>query len=270
VRDVGDSNASVAHMDSHIKPMAYSLEFGAINFLFCLPVVRSIDTLARRLWLLMTLPFMAIFMLGAALSYNIQGTSNRTGIVALFLYLFAVAYSPGLGPIPFTVASESFPLSHREVGTAWPISINLFFAGLLSMLYPAIRDDENGLGDGGSLGFFAGLNILAFILVFFLMEETKGRSLEDLDLVFAVSKRRFMSFQVQEYLPWFIRRYILNKDESPPELYHDYIWGPWKRVSDNTYSPPTRYLETGLCERIAPEAPPESPELTMPPPVMTS
>ncbi|KAG9250536.1 sugar transporter [Emericellopsis atlantica] len=229
VRDVGDSSASAAHMDSHIKPMAYSLGFGAINFLFCLPAVRSIDTLGRRRWLLMTLPFMAIFMLGAALSYNIQDTSNRTGIVALFLYLFAVAYSPGLGPIPFTLASESFPLSHREAGTAWPISINLFFAGLLSMLYPAIRDDENGLGDGGSLGLFAGLNVLAFILVFFLVEETKSRSLEDLDLVFAVSKRRFMSFQVQEYLPWFVCRYILNRDEPPPELYHDYIWGPWKR-----------------------------------------
>ena len=184
--------------------------------------------------------------------------------------VFAVAYSPGLGPIPFTLASESFPLSHREAGTAWPISINLFFAGLLSMLYPSIRDHESGLGDGGSLGLFAGLNIIAFILVFFLVEETKGRSLEDLDLVFAVSKRRFMSFQVQEYLPWFIRRYILGKDEPAPELYRDYIWGPWKRVS-NDDSPRQGYapagvgfgygmgMETGSCERVAPEAPPLSP-----------
>lgn len=27
---------------------------------------------------------------------------------------FAVCYSPAMGPIPFTLASESFPLSHRE------------------------------------------------------------------------------------------------------------------------------------------------------------
>jgi hypothetical protein len=52
------------------------------------------------------------------------------------MVVFAVAYSPGLGPIPFTLASESFPLSHREAGTAWPISINLLFAGLLSIFYP--------------------------------------------------------------------------------------------------------------------------------------
>ena len=70
----------------HVKPMAYSLGFGAINFLFALPAVRSIDTLGRRRWLLMTLPFMALFMLGGALSYSIQDDGTRTGIIALFLY----------------------------------------------------------------------------------------------------------------------------------------------------------------------------------------
>lgn len=69
-----------------LQPMAYSLGFGAINFLFALPAVRSIDTLGRRRWLLMTLPFMALFMLGGALSYGIKDENIRVGIVALFLY----------------------------------------------------------------------------------------------------------------------------------------------------------------------------------------
>lgn len=71
----------------------------------------------------------------------------------------------------------------------------------MSVLYPTIRDGKRGLGDGGSLGLFAGLNVIAFVLVLLLVEETKGRSLEELDLVFAVSKRRFMSFQIRKYLP---------------------------------------------------------------------
>lgn len=91
---------------------------------------------------------------------------------------------------------------------------------------------SESLGDGGSLGLFSGLNILAFVLVFFLVEETKGRSLEELDLVFAVSKRRFIGFQLREYLPWFIRRYVFNHDEPQPELYQDMIWGPYRRQSE--------------------------------------
>jgi hypothetical protein len=67
--------------------------------------------------------------------------------------------------------------------------------------------------------------VLAFVLVLFLVEETKNLSLEDLDLVFAVSKRRFISFQVQEYIPWFFKRYIFGMNAPEPQLYQDMIWG---------------------------------------------
>jgi hypothetical protein len=75
---------------------------------------------------------MALFMLGAGLSFMIETPTIRIGVAAFFLFsaymisqmsaeipsdvctVFSAAYSPGLGPIPFTLASESFPLSHRE------------------------------------------------------------------------------------------------------------------------------------------------------------
>lgn len=41
------------------------------------------------------LPFMALFMLGAALSAFIRNQNTRIGVTALFLFLFAVVYSPG-------------------------------------------------------------------------------------------------------------------------------------------------------------------------------
>ncbi|POR31138.1 Putative polyol transporter 2 [Tolypocladium paradoxum] len=203
--------------------IAYSIGFGAINFLFALPAVKSIDTLGRRKWLMATLPFMALFMLGAAMSSFIQDQDTRIGVTACFLFLFAVVYSPGLGPIPFTLASESFPLTHREAGTAWAISINFFFAGLLAILFPNIN---SALGQAGSLGLFSALNIVALVMVFLFVEETKRRSLEELDHIFAVSKREFISFQVTKYLPWFVKRCLLGGHEAAPELYQDLVWGP--------------------------------------------
>ncbi|KAF6828555.1 hypothetical protein CPLU01_08424 [Colletotrichum plurivorum] len=206
--------------------MLFSLGYGAVNFIFGLPAIRTIDTLGRRKWLVITLPVMALFLVVAGASYNINREEKfdaaRIGVVTVFLLLFAAAYSPGLGPIPFTYASESFPLSHREAGAAFAIAVNLGFAGLLSMFYPRIN---SGLGEDGSLYLFAGLNILALVLVFLLLEETKRRSLEDLDLVFAVSKRKFMHHQVFRYLPWFFKRYFLRKEYPQPSLYIDLIWG---------------------------------------------
>ncbi|GJC77536.1 putative polyol transporter 1 [Colletotrichum liriopes] len=203
--------------------MVFSLGYGAVNFVFGLPAIRTIDTLGRRKWLMLTLPVMALFMLLAGVSFHIRNDDARVAVVTLFILLFAAAYSPGLGPIPFTYASESFPLSHREAGAAVAIAVNLGFAGLLSVFFPRIN---SGLGDGGSLYLFAGLNILALVMTFLLLEETKRRSLEDLDLVFAVSKRAFVRHQVFEYLPWFFKRYFLGKKKPKPSLYIDLIWGP--------------------------------------------
>ncbi|TWU78179.1 hypothetical protein ED733_007710 [Metarhizium rileyi] len=69
-----------------ITAMAYSLGFGAINFVFALPAVKSNDTLGRRRWLLLTIPFMAVFMLGAGLSDYIERYIIRNGVTACFLF----------------------------------------------------------------------------------------------------------------------------------------------------------------------------------------
>ena len=34
-------------------------------------------------------------------------------------FLYTALYSPGIGPVPNVYASESFPLSHREMGGSW-------------------------------------------------------------------------------------------------------------------------------------------------------
>lgn len=76
------------------------------------------------------------------------------------------------------------------------------------------------------MGLFSGLNVVALVMVFLLVEETKRRTLEELDHIFAVSKRKFMRFQLCEYLPWLVRYYIFGSKKPRPELYEDLIWGP--------------------------------------------
>lgn len=66
----------------------------------------------------------------------------------------------------------------------------------------------------------SGLNIIAFIMIFFLLPETKQRTLEELDYVFAVPFRRFGSYQLRTWLPWFIQRYVFwNKKAELKPLY---------------------------------------------------
>jgi MFS family permease len=177
------------------KAMLYNVIFGLLNFLFCLPGIYFIDVWGRRRILLLTIPFMAICLMGAAVS---SGRLSRE-VVATWLYLHTVSYSPGMGPVPFILAAESFPLTYRDTGASIAISINFLFAGLLAWLQPLLVDSINF---NGTLGVFSGLNVVAFVLIFLLVEETNLNSLETLYQVFNRPKREFMRFQIFEILPW--------------------------------------------------------------------
>ncbi|KAL9635848.1 MAG: hypothetical protein Q9164_003211, partial [Protoblastenia rupestris] len=184
---------------------------------FAWPAVRTIDTFGRRALLLFTFPHMAWTLLATAMCFYIPTDSPaRLGLLAFFIYLFAAFYSPGEGPVPFTYSAEAFPLFHREVGMSLSVATNLFWAAILTVVFPRLTDV---LGLTGSLAFFAGLNVLALTMIFLWVPETKQRTLEELDYIFAVPTRRHMHYQVCEVLPWAFRRYILRKDIELAPLY---------------------------------------------------
>jgi MFS family permease len=81
-----------------------SFGFGAVNFLFALPAVWTIDTFGRRNLLLTTFPLMSIFLLMTGFAFWIPEGNGRLAVVALGIYLFGMVYSPGEGPVPFTVS----------------------------------------------------------------------------------------------------------------------------------------------------------------------
>ena len=142
----------------------------------------------------------------------------RISTVALFVFIFAAFYSPGEGPVPFTYSAEVFPLSHREVGMSWAVATNNFWAAILSMSLPRLLAIFTPTG---VFGFYAGLNVVAFFLIFFFLPETKQRTLEELDYVFGVTTRRHVQFQSTEQFPWWFRKWILfRKGEPEPQLYH--------------------------------------------------
>ncbi|KAK5449709.1 hypothetical protein LTS15_008784 [Exophiala xenobiotica] len=192
--------------------------FGLVNFVFAWPAIWTIDTFGRRSLLLFTFPQMAWTLLAAGLCYLIpEGSKAHLGLVALFIYLFAAFYSPGEGPVPFTYSAEVFPLSHREVGMSWAVATCLFWAAVLSITFPRMLD---AMTPTGAFGFYAGLNLTAFVMIFLWLPETKQRTLEELDYIFAIPTRTFMKHQCGTVAPWWIKTYIFRRKIGPcPSLW---------------------------------------------------
>lgn len=58
-------------------------------------------------------------------------------------------------------------------------------------------------------------------MIFFWVPETKQRTLEELDYIFAVPTRVFMRYQLNKALPYWIQRWVfMRKDAVLEPLYH--------------------------------------------------
>jgi MFS family permease len=186
--------------------------FGLVNFLGAFPAVWTMDTLGRRSLLLLTLPLMAVTMFAAGLSFDIpEDNPAHFGVLVALIYLFCALYSPGMGPVPNAYSAEVFPLSHREVGMSFAVATANFWAAVLSLTFPRIL---TSLKSQGAFALYAALNVVAVILIFLLLPETRLKTLDELDDVFSISTRAFVRYQVTEYLPWFMRRYLLRQKQA--------------------------------------------------------
>ncbi|KAI5269337.1 hypothetical protein E4T47_07141 [Aureobasidium subglaciale] len=192
-----------------------SLGYGAIQVVFTIPTLFLIDTKGRRTLCLITFPLMCIFLLAAGLSLlqpESASSSAKVGPVVLFVYLFTICYSLGEGPVAFQYSAEVFPTIQREQGMAWAVCINNTFAGILSLTYPAM---ERAMTSTGAFGFYAGLNLIAWFMIFAFVRETKQLTLEEIDQVFSVPTKTFLNYEMTTWLPYFLKRHVMFQKSTP-------------------------------------------------------
>ncbi|KAH3933506.1 hypothetical protein HBI25_115120 [Parastagonospora nodorum] len=233
-----------------------SLGFGLANFIFTFPVYRFIDKRGRRFLLLSSYPGMIFSMLGACFSYYISNETRRLVVVVMFMFFFVFFYSWGQGPVPFAYSSEVFPLLNREAGMSFAVFANLFGAGILALIVPQLtralasfpdQSDDHKKGELRLLGIFTVLNVLALIMIFFLVPETAGAtlgsqdshvnyiSLEELNYIFNVKTREHIRYQVRVMVPWawdVVKWKVTGKGEKPEDPYPLYTWVQVEQVNE--------------------------------------
>ncbi|XP_020522573.1 inositol transporter 1 isoform X2 [Amborella trichopoda] len=108
-----------------------------------------------------------------------QACPSRHGWLALVgLILYIMAFSPGMGPVPWAVNSEIYPAHLRGVceGIAATANWVANLAVALSFLSLA-----HILGASGTFFLFACMASIAILFVYLLVPETKGLSLQEVE-----------------------------------------------------------------------------------------
>lgn len=174
------------------------------------------DNFGRRNLLLTTFPIMALCLFFTTFSFWIPSDSKaHVACIALGIYLFGMAYSPGTGPVPFTYSAEAYPLYIRPLGMSLATATLWFFNFVLSITWPSLL---RAFRPQGAFSWDACWNIIGFFATLFFVLETKKRTLEELDQVFSVRTRDHAAYGARQ-IPYFFKRYILRKDVEPEKLF---------------------------------------------------
>ncbi|XP_042563392.1 solute carrier family 2 member 13b isoform X2 [Clupea harengus] len=118
---------------------------------------------------------------GTFWAYNYCPT-RYSWIVLLGLLLYLASFAPGMGPMPWTINSEIYPLWARSTGNACSAGVNWTCNLLVSLTFLHVAEY---LTYYGAFFLYSGLSLLGFLFIFSCLPETKGQRLEDIEALFA-------------------------------------------------------------------------------------
>ncbi|KAL0308071.1 UNVERIFIED_CONTAM: Inositol transporter 4 [Sesamum angustifolium] len=101
-----------------------------------------------------------------------EGCPSKIGFVAvIFLGLYIIIYSPGMGTVPWIVNSEIYPLKYRGIGGGIAAVSNWTANLVVSETFLTLTEH---LGSSGTFLLFAGFSLIGLVSIFLLVPETKG------------------------------------------------------------------------------------------------
>jgi len=159
--------------------LVQTVMIGATNLLFTLIGMTLIDRVGRTFLLIVgacTMPmFLGLFSL-AFLTRDFAGYR-----VLLYLVGFVACFASSQGLVIWVILSEMFPNNIRARATAIGSFSHWFFNALTSFLFPIA---VGTLGIGAIFGFYAIATLASLVFFVLFLEETKGKTLEELEAVF--------------------------------------------------------------------------------------
>lgn len=106
-------------------------------------------------------------------------------ITTAFLLIYIVTSTFGFLTIPFTMLPEMFPMRVRGLTAGITVCLAYFMSFIVIKLYPSML---NWMGNGMIFLFYAAVSLLGTVVVHFILPETKGKSLQEIENLFKDKK----------------------------------------------------------------------------------
>ncbi|KAK7432016.1 hypothetical protein QQZ08_001306 [Neonectria magnoliae] len=143
----------------------------------------------------------AMYYLAAysSLSGSFDGTAPADGgshTALAMIYLYAIFYGFSWNGIPWIFASEVLPNQVRTLGMMCAVCTQWLAQFIVVYSLPYMMNSIKY----GTFIFFGSCTVVAFIFAFLFVPETKGVSLEDMDLLFGVGAPKYARVARKRYV----------------------------------------------------------------------
>jgi len=123
---------------------------------------------------------------GNSLANNISAVNAQIAFIAIFIFFFASTWGPGA----WIVIGEIFPLPIRARGVGLSTASNWLWNTIIAVITPYMVGEDEGNLKSSVFFIWGGLCTCAFVYTYFLVPETKGLSLEQVDKMMEESTPR--------------------------------------------------------------------------------
>jgi SP family arabinose:H+ symporter-like MFS transporter len=158
-----------------------SVWVGLINFAFTFVAIGFVDRAGRRRLLLIgtVVQAVALAAVGWMFQAHVQGMPLLVCVV-----LFIAAFAMALGPVGWLFCAEVFPNKVRGRAmslAAFTVWISCY---LVAQTFPMLNDNPS-IGPAKTFGAYALVSLFTFIFVLAYLPETKGRTLEQIEVIWS-------------------------------------------------------------------------------------
>lgn len=166
---------------------------GVVQLIAVVAAMFLVDRAGRRILLLMSGALMAMSLGSLGYYFHIkvnQGEEAASGIGWLplvSLMVFIVAYSLGYASVPFLIMGELFPTKYRGLLGSLSSCFNL---GCTFTVVKSFDTLALNIGYHGAFWLYAISCVVGIVFVFFLLPETKGKALDDIEKMFMHPRKR--------------------------------------------------------------------------------
>ncbi|XP_061730129.1 facilitated trehalose transporter Tret1-like [Cydia pomonella] len=173
---------------STLNPMMATIIVGVVQLVCNGVSTMVVDRAGRRPLLLLSGAVMCASMLAMGTAYymELQHSAWLGYLPVGSLVVFMIGFSLGFGGLPFLLLGELFPAHHRSQLSAMASAVNLLSMFTVIKSFHAL---ESVLTSAGTFWMYACFCALAFFFVLFMVPETKGKSLAEIEEHFRGNKK---------------------------------------------------------------------------------